>query len=342
MDLNGLKGARPSCFHLGLPKTGTTTLQNYLFPDHSQIYYLGKWTHVALSRHAEIERHETKEGHPAGCRNPLVDELLFQIFKENPLRLNIARSLDLFSQSVSPSIQGNRIPVWSWEGMAMSPSVRRRTDAQNLRTVFGPSKILIVLRNPVELLVSLYLQRLKANLWGTKLKRWGGPNFPTFEKWMQIQWKRLGDSLLDYARTIEIFADQFGTEGVGIFLFEQLQEDSRSYYKSICDFLQIDAQEAFSLLMDLHDNKRLTVAHMHNLREIRRRPWKNLTFRRADRRLRKKMVGIKRDDTALDAAPYEVEVSRAWRENIDRVTGDGNRYLAKTWNLPLEAYGYPL
>ena len=31
------------CSHIGLPKTATTTLQDYLSPFHSQVPYLGKY-----------------------------------------------------------------------------------------------------------------------------------------------------------------------------------------------------------------------------------------------------------------------------------------------------------
>jgi len=342
MDLKDNKQAKPSCFHIGLAKTGTTTLQRYLFPEHSQIYYLGKWSNTALSRHPELQRREFMKGNPTGCRNPLVEELLFRIFKQKPSNFDIARCVELFSQSVLPSVDKNKIPVWSWEGIATSLFERRRSEARNLRLVFGPCKIIIVLRNPVKLMVSLYLQRLKATLWGNKMTKWGGPNFPSFEKWLQNQWARLEDSLLDYARTIEIYADQFGKEAIGIFLFEQLKEDSRLYYKSICDFLQIDAKEAFELLSNRHENKRLTIAHMQKLKNIQKWPRKNLAFRRANRRLRKRMVGTEKNNPAFDAPPYEIEVNKVWRENIKRVTRDGNRYLVEFWNLPLETYGYSL
>ncbi len=214
--------------------------------------------------------------------------------------------------------------------------------AKNLRVVFGPSKIVIVLRNPIELTVSLYLQRLKGHLWGDKFKKWGGPNFPSLEKWLQNQLGRLEKSHLDYARTIEIYADQFGKEAVGIFLFEHLKEDPRSYYESFCRFLEIDPEEGLELLGNHHLHKRFTTAHMEKIKEIQRSLWKSLAFRRANRRLRKRMVGLQGNNPALDAPPAQIEVSKAWRERIARVTCNGNRYLVKSWNLPLEAYGYAL
>ena len=81
---------------------------------------------------------------------------------------------------------------------------------------------------------------------------------------------------------------------------------------------------------------------MENLKEIQRSPWKSLAFRRANQRLRKRMVGLQKNNPASDASPFQIEVSKIWRDRIARVTRDGNRYLVKSFNLPLEAYGYAL
>ena len=42
--------------HIGLPKTGTSTLQRHSFPEHSQIEFLGKWSRRSRAyRNADVD-----------------------------------------------------------------------------------------------------------------------------------------------------------------------------------------------------------------------------------------------------------------------------------------------
>lgn len=319
------------CLHIGLPKTATKTLQMQLFARHSQVEYLGTYTG---------SRRQYRQ-----CRDAQVEGIMAELIWDFRDRPDFARASKLFAQAVRPAMDAGRLPVWSWESLVEDRHEVQRQRAENLKTVFGDAKIIVGIRHPVRLVESLYLQLLKRDNVGARASFRRGVWYLPIDKWLARQWGRGGHppkSQLEYARAIEIFADVFGDDRMGIFLFEQLVADPADYVRSICGFLEIDAAEGVAHTRDKRENARWVQEQLDRLQRIQQSPVLSTAFRFADKKTRRQMLGIPRRGPAPEGPPARAEMSDLWRERIEEKSREGNRRLAQRWNVPLAKYGYPL
>lgn len=163
------------------------------------------------------------------------------------------------------------------------------------------------------------------------------------DAWINKNWEKPGHpptAHLEYAEAVEVFASVFGRESVGIFLFEQLREDQAAFIEAICRFLGIDAQEGVIHTRGQRENDRWTQAQFDRLKRIHGSLLRATLFRFANRRARRRMLGLGRNGSEGPRA--RAEISEAWQERILDKTREGNRRLMERWNLPLDRYGYPL
>jgi hypothetical protein len=324
------------CLHIGMPKTGTKTLQMCLFSRHSQIDYLGTYIGTPRTR-------------PRQCRDRkvlmMMNELIWDRF-ETP---DLDRARELYEQEVVPSQTRGKIPVWSWESlMENRPEVQRKR-AENLKTAFGTCRIIATIRHPVKLIESLYLQLLRRDNIGAHARLGKPPRFETIDQWATTNWHRVGDapkSQLEYAQAIEIFADVFGADNVGVFLFEQLVQHPREYYSGICEFIGISPDEGVRLCEGQRENQRWTGRQVERLRVIESSPWFATLFRFSPSPMRRWML---RDRQGGDISLQRESKQRApagmtddLTQQICEKTRSGNRRLMERWNLPLDEFQYPV
>jgi hypothetical protein len=229
---------------------------------------------------------------------------------------------------------GRRIPLLSNEGIVACSAERRKRRAENLRALFGPCKVVVTLRQPFDLVESLYFQKLKT-----------GKDFGcrSMEDWLEdCQSRPAGGPLvnLDYARTVDIYSEVFGRQSVGIFLFEQLAQDFGKYVTALCEFIGIGSDEGVALATGKHENPRISPERLHRLETIAESPVLSRTIDWLPKKIRRRLSRPKgkSEGANLVRAP----LSKLWEERIAEMTRDGNRQLMKDWNLPLEAYGYPV
>ena len=311
--------------HVGLPKTATTLLQAHLFPRHSQIEYLGKYV-----------KGRSK------FRDDAVRTVIMGTTRGDVFRANVHRCRRVFSRKVCPTLGANRVPLWSNEGLMTGGQARRRATAENLRAVFGDCKVIITLRHPVRFAESMYLQKLKTAHHRTEWRFGVPPRCFGIDQWLRMHWRRPRKGPLchlDYARTIEILADVFGKEALGVFLFEQLVEDAERFVGSVCRFLGVDAEEGATPTAGKRANDRLTLAQLDGIKAAERSLLWSTVYRFAPRRVRAWIIGIRK---GKGKEPVRAQVSPPWRQRIGEATRHGNRWLEDQWNLPLKRYGYPL
>jgi hypothetical protein len=136
--------------------------------------------------------------------------------------------LDLFLNSEEFSARGEASPSYLYYPKT----------AQNIRERLPNCKLVFILRNPVDRAFSAY-----------KVLRWWGRESRDFETALYLEEKRLqagwehiwaykGMGL--YASQIERYLDAFPRKQLGIWLFDQLQNDPEGLYSEVCSFIGVD------------------------------------------------------------------------------------------------------
>ena len=317
--------------HAGLPKTASTLLQDRLFAEHPDVEFLGTFHHRTKRAFGKCRDAEVQA---------LLDELVFKRAKAPDLEL----AHQLFRDAVAPSLEAGKVPVWSWESLALSGPEIRRARAQNLRAVFGECKVVLMLRNPITLIESVYFQHLKRENVGGKYRRFRRPWFHTIDAWLERSWVDEGapDAHLDYASTVEMFVEVFGRRNVAVYLFEDLVADSDAFLERLCDFTGIEFGAARALTQKARSNDRWTQAHLDEIQRIAASPIQRLAFQLADKEARLKMIGLDGPVGTAEGPRARAPLSEAWLRRIEARTSAGNQWLVEDWSLPLADYGYPM
>jgi hypothetical protein len=317
-----------ACVHIGLPKTATTTVQQFLFPHHPDIHYLGRLIggrHVFRSREVESMVLAIRSGKATGAE-----------------RARFRGQLDEMGRS--PRARG-KIVVLSDESLVMGSLEQRRRRAELLSSVFKPCRVIITLRRPEALIESFYFQKV-VNEQLDGRRSFGTPlTYLDIDEWLEVNWTRsAGGALaaLDYARTIEVFTAVFGKEALGVFLMEQLTQDPDTYYRTLCRFIGVDEQQGLALVRDRRANTRLGQQAIDRIMQISEsRAWSFL-FRYSPGVLRRRMVGVSSDPISGQRPRASTQIPESWRERVVELTRDGNRRLLAEFGVPLDRFGYPL
>lgn len=317
--------------HVGLSKTGTTTLQQFIFPKHPEILYLGKDRTLQT---------------PMECTN----EFAFKIL--NPLLWNHKSALDLAqltrSKDAFKRTQKTKDGLWlaSWEELGSRPQRLNLESIRRIKKGFGTCRLLVFLRNPFQRIPSEYLQSLRYN-YLTLGKRSRGlrsllqPLYLDLEQWLSKEqssgqlpvWLGASDLIRS---SLEIV----GKENVGVFLFEEFREDPQQSIRSVCDFLGIDPKQAIDMLdnEETHLNARMTQGQVEYLQSLQKSPWKRLSLiwksPRDCRRIYRQQGG--------DQQLAKPQLSDQWKGRISDSTREGHRWLSETFGLNMEQHGYPL
>ncbi len=322
-------GMRKCFLHVGLPKTGTSTLQKHLFPHHRQIDYFGKYTGDAGKRKLR------------GCRDKEVYAFMNELFWKNPSCPNLDVCRHLYNHAILPSFDERKIPVFSWENLLAIPPCVRPVCVRNFYSILGACKIILTIRQPYKFLEAAYFQYVKRQ-WIGQDAGWGKrPRILPFEPWLESNLMS-EESHLTYAESVSSCVDILGKENVGVFVFEELIEDESRYIRSMCHFIGIDPEEGVLLATGRHENKRFTVETMNRINDIQGSLLRSFRVRFTSIRQRRKILGIMAGGAASNPSPARVEIPEKFHRLIAERTCEGNRWLADNWNLPLERHGYPL
>jgi Sulfotransferase domain len=205
---SGLRG--PDFFIVGAPKCGTTALADY------------------LGQHPEVGMCPRKETHQ------FVGSLAPRMAVRRGQR---RRSLDEYLELFRPLQNRRRLgeaSVW----YLYSPDA-----AQEIATACPEADIIVMVRNPIDMLASLHSEFVQRELEPvgdfataldldeTREREGTPPGFPP----------RSYRSAVRYAEQIERYLDVFGRERVHVIVYEDMRADALGVFRSTCAFLGVDS-----------------------------------------------------------------------------------------------------
>ncbi|MFO8068224.1 MAG: sulfotransferase domain-containing protein [Bacteroidales bacterium] len=317
--------------HIGYPKTGTTTLQKYLFPKHSNIQSL------------------QRNGEPGFIKNIFT-------CRENSIKRNLKAIANELSRHVSDEYDNY---IYSSESLTSFSMFFRQnpypyiytldpnSTARKLKTAFLESgifddvKIIVTIRRQDDLLKSMYAQ-----IYNLVYKRFRVTN--TFQKFINYAIENKDNFILDalqYNDVITEYENIFGENNICVLAFEQFKQDRTAYLDKLCSFMSIDSEEAITLLNDKHINRKSSAnGYKTDKRDLLR------LFQNYLRWLNIKSPGIGLSKSLLFKplknikAPAKtlkkLKIKEADEKFLKDFFSEGNIRLSQRHHLALENYNY--
>ncbi|MEO1018964.1 MAG: hypothetical protein AAFY56_14915 [Pseudomonadota bacterium] len=288
----------PVAIHPGMVRTGTSTLQKRVLARHPEIAFFGL---------------------PAPA--PDIEAAVRAISNDDSTRYDQAAVRSVLRRlDTEPSA---KIGVLSHENLALFEARDKGQAAARLKALFPEARVFFTIRRQEDLVVSWYLNKLR-NL----IKR---SAYVPFEEWFWVGAREPHATILDdlaYGPVIDRYAELFGRQNIGIFLFEDLKEDARRYSDALASFLSVDAETFAALMADARDNASMTQSYMDFWRWFGR-----LVPRRMTRELARKWPnkpGPKARISLADDIAADIRARCA----------EDNRRLEARYGLSLTRHGY--
>lgn len=196
--------------HIGMPKTSSTTLQKMFFQNLPNINYIDHYLKT----------------------NPLYFSL-FSIFQEEEYSFNLRKirsNFDSVWNKKLSSIISCEIPCYSPSVLSDIYILDRFIIAKRFKQLFPNARILLIIRNQLDLYKSLYAERYNSKTMNMFFNEWLNYNIDVDRKFSNIF------NLGDYKTIIEIYKELF--EFVHILVFEKMVLNYRkSIEDEICSFI---------------------------------------------------------------------------------------------------------
>jgi hypothetical protein len=196
--------------HVGLFKTGTTWLQNVVFSSHPQLRVPGTRTEAySLSSKIGLLGIQRNWDFEAAYHREIYADYVRQLPADAGLVVGIS----------DEGLCGHMITGYDAEIIA-----------PRLREVFGPIRIFMVLRHPIDYISSMYNQYVKQG---------GALSIRALLCDSNIPGKAIPNRI-DYLRLIRIYHTAFGADNVLILPFELLKENQSVFLNYLWDFLSVE------------------------------------------------------------------------------------------------------
>jgi hypothetical protein len=231
--------------HVGLPKTATSTLRQQVFCDHPEVVYLGP-----------------------GAGFPDADEAIKEVCFADGLNYEGERHADSMKKLLYCFSDDNRAGVVSYENIS-APGRDRLMKATRLKALFPTARILITIRRPEDLMISMYFDRLRdfADQPHTA---------PSLTAWLEQEWRdnwRGRFLRLQFAKLLRTYRALFGRENVLPLFFEDIVHSKTEFANKLSGFLEVDREITRRLLTEKKSNARLTSLRYSEIRLYSRFPF---------------------------------------------------------------------
>lgn len=308
--------------HVGYPKTATTTFQKHVFPNHPEIDYLGKF----IPSH----RYRDERLYPAIDRLMTVGEVGYEGV------VGLRELIDTYREQCSKQVM-----LISSESFVHVTAVDSGLVAQRLKAAFGPCKIIITIREQLDIIRSWYGMhgRFGEYLFLSKSETERVSTPLSIDEWLKYthrSYDRNFLSTLHYHEIIQYYIRLFGRDNIGVFLYEEFTQDRVSYLKRLCDFLGVDHVTALQLVDGRHELPNLTRRQLFYV-QFMSKLVPSFNFEQSSANSQ----GIIQRFLS-DSPRAKIEISAKWIENLSLSYKEGNRALVDDLDLPLVRFGYCL
>lgn len=308
--------------HVGLPKTGTTTLRS-MFQRHPQIQYLGK---------------SGRFGQRGGMRSKGVERALRTAIWSRRSRFDANSCRELLQPQIDEAKMEGRVLLCSLESISEQlDGARFEIMLQRLTAVFGRCRVLYTLRNPITWTASMYFHQIRGHYLLRDRRHMGLDICPGVDEWMRRMDSPLrGPGLFAYGPQLQACVNVIGRENVGLLLVEDMSEDLTAYARDLSAFLGIASDETIRGLSVKPRNARMSHGQFAMIRELQSSPWERLCWLFGSARKRRL-----RFDAARSDKPARLELTDAQIARIHSCTVDMNRWVSKEFNVDLQRHRYP-
>lgn len=306
-------------FHIGYPKTGTTTLQNCLLRN-PQVHCLG----------------ETSREGRGGANDPCTlpsQQLINAVVGADTTRF--AAALPALRGTLETLLADGRPVLVSDEALTMAEYMRTPTRprtpalsdhveiAGRLRQLWPEARVLVSIREQKSFLVSFYLQRLRGDL-----------KFVSFDGYIEAHMANIGRrsilNVLRYDEMYAAYAEAFGGGQVRLMVFESYRDQFGRLIRLVADALGLSGDEAVAAWDGRHENKRGGgYAHARWIHRIL-----------SEGRFRLPDAVFHRLHHIFTLVPDRVEIDPAMAKRLDDFFAPSNRTLEAMTGLELSPLGY--
>lgn len=218
--------------HIGLPKTGTTTLQSHVFSKNSEIFFLGKNSTGSKEQLSHIMRIAEKSN---------LDEIQ-NYGKDIRLRVN--------EQNV------DYLPVLiSSENYTFPRKMDWKTAPERLKRLLNPTRVVLVIRNQFRWLESYYFYHQ------AKVARSGKLMLPdAFVRRELANGERGAFPVTNFGDLIRVWERSFGRHNVDVLPYELMSRNPIEFFRPFGAALETDTEDFCALLQSAPRlNDRITI-----------------------------------------------------------------------------------
>ncbi len=213
-------------FHIGLVKTGSTYLQQFIFNQFTDIYYTGY-----------IPYWENKQENP-------INNYMNKIMYTSVMNIDFVeekRKIEIFLKN----IKQNKILISSefLIGHISLNFINQNNIFEGLKKIFPNIKLILIIREQRSLLESYYGQTLigyqfssvdKVLNYNKKTNQFGGHK-DVFSYGYNVDIRSL-----NYFNMYQALEKNFGKENILIMPFEELKNNKKKFFKNMCNFMGTD------------------------------------------------------------------------------------------------------
>ena len=297
-------------FHLGYPKTGTTTLQQRVFPRHPELRYLGKLIPGYNYAADEVTREIAGVTHGD------------HTWSGDKLRNVLTR---ICAEESRPAV------LVSTESFIHIDSVAPETVADRLGKTFPDCRVVVCVRRQEDLLASFWRNHgaFGSHLYVQKAEGEGYELPLSFDRWLELNFRRPSKNVLgtlDYDHIVGLYESMLGSDAVSVIAYETMAQDLPRFCAGFAEALGVSAGPFLALAEGHWENAALTQAAFDRLAEQASRGGNALTGEPSAPR--------------SGEPPVAAQMSERWANAIAERFAPGNARLAARRNLLLRECGY--